>query len=71
MKPFEYKLDNLTEIRGFTKCMDVVLKYIEEVTQFKPEKRMIDAVPLLDKITATNKELSELLKKESEEIQNA
>jgi hypothetical protein len=45
---------------GFTKCLSEIMAYIKAETQGDPTKRFIDAVPLIEKIEATNKELTEL-----------
>jgi DNA-directed RNA polymerase subunit F len=57
------------EILGYQKCLRNLYEYIAEVTEMKPEKRMIDAVPLLDLIPATTAELKPLLDK-AEKILN-
>lgn len=56
------------EIRGYNKCMQDVIDYLKEVTEFNPEKRMIDSVPLLDLIEESAKELAVILKKEEAEL---
>ncbi len=58
--------EDFYRIQGFIECMREVYKHIEMVTNFEPEKRFIDSVPILDKIAATNKDLGELLTKEQE-----
>lgn len=52
---------NVEGIGGYTKAMQHLYSYIAEVTKMRPENRYIDAVPLLDIISSTSKELSELL----------
>jgi len=75
MKPFNHNFEtafgvlDYNGIQGYTNCLGELHKYIESVTQFNPAKRMIDAVPLLDKIAATNDELAEILKKERETLE--
>lgn len=48
-------------IAGFTNALRQLYLYISKQTEFKPEKRYIDAVPLLDIIAETNAELALLL----------
>jgi len=75
MKPFNHNFEtafgvlDYNGIAGYTNCLSELHKYIERTTQFNPAKRMIDAVPLLDKIAATNDELAKLLKKEREKLE--
>jgi len=65
--PFEhgYNADSMKapfglEVIGYNKAMMQVLDYLKETTEFKPEKRYIDAVPLIEKIGATAEGLSKL-----------
>lgn len=55
-------------INGYTQCLNEVYKHIAAVTEFNPAKRFIDAVDILDKIAATNGELSQLMAEEAENI---
>lgn len=50
------------EVIGYNKAMGQVLDYLKEVTQFKPSNRLIDSVPLIEKIGITFTELSKLHK---------
>lgn len=66
--PFEHgftdKEIDINGIRGFGKCLSELYKYLAQKTEFNPEKRMIDAVDLLEKISATSDELTALYNKE-------
>ncbi len=73
MKTFNHDLDNfgITNIdraQGFIDCLGEVLKYIEEITELKPEKRYIDAVRLIDVIKNTSDEIRVLLNKAEKEL---
>lgn len=52
---------DVEQILGYTKCLNSFYKHLATVTDFKPEKRYVDAVEMLDIIAETNKELSGLL----------
>lgn len=52
----------IEQVLGYSKCLGNLYSYIAAKTAFNPEKRMIDAVDLLDTITATNDEITELMK---------
>lgn len=56
------------EVIGYNKAMGQVLEYLKEVTQFKPANRLIDSVPLIEKIGATFVELSKLHKDLEDEV---
>lgn len=51
-------------INGYIQALSAVYKHIAEATQWNPEKRFIDAVPILDKISNTNAELQALMQQE-------
>lgn len=51
-------------MNGYIQALNQVLKYIEETTEWKPENRYIDSVPLAEKIQATCKELQPMLSEE-------
>ena len=74
MKTFEHNFNtpfgivDINGIQGFIKCMNEIYKHIESVTNFNPAKKYIDAVPLLNKMSATSAELAELLNKEQVKI---
>jgi len=64
MKTFNHNYNASTDIEriaGYTECLDALFETLRELTQFKPEKRLVDAVELLDKITGTNEELGKVL----------
>ena len=73
MKPYEFNfrqplgLIDVEGINGYLQALTAVYNQVKELTEFKPEKRMIDAVEILDKITATTKELEKLLEEAREE----
>lgn len=46
-----------SELIGFSKCLKEFYVYIAQVTEHNPNKRYIDAVPLLGKIESTTKAL--------------
>jgi hypothetical protein len=65
--------DNIHEMNGFILAMRSFQKELAEMTEWKPEKRMVDAVVLLDKISATIDEFNPLMeaaKKQLTEIHN-
>lgn len=51
-------------INGYTKCLKALYDFLAEETKFNPDNRYIDSVKLLDRITNTNEELSDLLSQE-------
>lgn len=51
------------ELAGYTKCLSDLSNYLQVVTEYKPEKRFVDAVPILDGIAKASKELGEMMKK--------
>lgn len=61
---------NIEAINGYVACLTALLDYLKEKTEFNPDKRFIDAVDLLDKITATNDELRPIIEKEKNDIEN-
>ena len=63
-KTFKHSYKGTTDVQGITGFQNAireVFNYLAEVTQFNPEKRFIDAVPLLDLIGNTNAELAQVL----------
>lgn len=55
--------DNFTEYSaaerlGYTRCLDDILSFLKEKTNFDPDKRMIDAVDLLTAIEETNEAIN-------------
>ncbi|MEO7048958.1 MAG: hypothetical protein ABI091_26885 [Ferruginibacter sp.] len=57
------KLD-VHAIKGYQKCLTHFYSLIAEMTEYNPAKRMIDAVVLLDKISATSDDLKRILEME-------
>lgn len=47
-------------VNGYLLCLTALMERLKELTEFKPEKRYIDSVELLDAITETNNELLKL-----------
>jgi hypothetical protein len=72
MKTFDYDFKNsageidFRGINGYMEALYEVYKHIAGATECNSDNRFIDAVALLDKIVATNKELM-LLFREAEE----
>lgn len=62
---------DISGITGYLQCLDAIYQHIEEATKFKPENRQIDAVSILDNITATTKELGELLSEALRDLKEA
>ena len=64
MQAFEHGFTDakkeMMEINGYLRCMQSLLRHLEEVTGFKKENRYIDSVELLDRITETNNQLHKL-----------
>lgn len=54
------------EVLGFNRAMIEVLNYLHKTTEYKPEKRFIDSVPLIEKVSATLKELTAIYEKSKE-----
>ena len=48
------EIEDAAKLAAYTQCLDDLLTYLKNVTQFDPSKRMIDSVPLLDSITCCN-----------------
>lgn len=46
------------EVLGYNRAMIEILNYLHKTTEYKPEKRFIDSVPLIQKVSATLKELT-------------
>lgn len=68
-KPLFYTLPlDVNGVNGYTKALTHLYLQLADMTGFKPENRMIDAVVLLDMIAATNEELSELMNAEQERL---
>ncbi len=70
MKPFihGYQSHELDAIGGYSRCLNDVLTYIKDTTNFDPAKRMMDSVPLLDKIGDTAKEFHALFELEKKKL---
>lgn len=60
---------DVAAMHGYRSALTHVLNYLAEVTEWNPNKRFIDAVPLLEKIEATANELTKLLQEEKENLQ--
>lgn len=61
MKTFNHGLtdnDSIKEVAAYTKALNNVLDYLTHVTKSRPENRFIDAVPLIEKISDTAREVS-------------
>ena len=58
------------QIFGYTKALHGLQKKLEELTEWNPNKRMIDALVLLEAITDTNEELGVLLAEFEERLKN-
>lgn len=69
-KPFDHGYQNpiseksMSEILGYIKCLRDLYNHVKDETQFNPDKRFIDSVTILDKITATSGELEAIFEKE-------
>ena len=63
MTPFKHNLtsDNIEGIQAYGSLLNELLSYVQDATEYNPEKRMIDSVPLLDKISASCAEIKNLL----------
>ena len=59
---------NTAEIKGFMDAFNQLLNYIANETQWKPENRFIDSVPLLNKISATTDELTKIMKEKQRDL---
>ena len=53
---------NSAEIKGFMDAINQLLNHIANETQWKPENRFIDSVPLLNKISVTVDKLTRIMK---------
>lgn len=56
-KNLEASDKNIGEVNGYLAALSDVLDYIKELTEFKPEKRMIDAVNIIEAIGKTTKHI--------------
>lgn len=66
--PYNNGRPNIQEMNGYTKCLMDLMNYIQGVTEDNPEKRMIDSVQILEKITETCKEFSAIFEKEKAQL---
>lgn len=58
--PFNTPEIDIKTMNGYLSCLVALQRYIEKATEFNPGKRYIDAIDILNKITATNNELQRL-----------
>lgn len=59
---------NIMEVRGYQLALADFLEYLKEKTEFNPDKRMVDAVELLDSITETNGAIGKVLSQQEFEL---
>jgi hypothetical protein len=59
-KPSAFAPQNIDAINGYLYCLADLLKYMEDLTEFNPHKRMIDSVDILNAITETNAALQKI-----------
>lgn len=55
------------EVLGYNRALIEVLNYLQKTTEYKPEKRFIDSVPLIEKLAATLKELTAIYEKSKDD----
>lgn len=60
--------ENIANVNGYSMALIDLVDYLKELTEWKPEKRMVDAVTILDTITETNDKLRELHNKTANEL---
>lgn len=58
-KPFLNEHTEFEYVQGYQKCLQDIALYLERTTEFKPEKRYIDAIPINEAIAYT---LGDILK---------
>jgi ribosome assembly protein YihI (activator of Der GTPase) len=63
MKAFEHGLtsDNLEGLYAYMRCLKALYDHLEAETNFRPENKHVDAIVLLDRISATFAELKILI----------
>lgn len=64
------KNSDLQEIAGYTKALRSVFLCLADATQYKAEKKMIDATELLTAIEKANEELTQVLKKKKKHLED-
>jgi hypothetical protein len=69
-KPNFLGIVNIEALNGYITALNEIQKHIAEVTGHDPDKRYIDAVEILERITATINELQPILEKEKNDIEN-
>lgn len=62
--------NQLGELLGYSAAMNGLLIYLQETTQYDPNKRQIDSVPLLDLLQNSLGEISRLLGESRKETEN-
>lgn len=62
---------NVNQVTGYMWAMQDLLKLLQDITQFNPEKRMVDSVDLLNAITETNAALMNISRNADKELQGA
>ena len=62
-QPFQmnYNREQLGEIYGYLKALNDLSHYLQLTTEFKPENRYIDAVPILEAIKEASAKITVLL----------
>jgi hypothetical protein len=60
--------NDIQQMNGFILALRALQDRLGEMTQYKPEKRFIDAVELLEAITATTSEFEPLMKDAQNEL---
>ena len=56
-----YTFRTADEIAGYTAAMQDIMRYLEQVTQFDPRKRVVDAVTMIESIVETNEKVNAIL----------
>jgi hypothetical protein len=60
--------NDIQQMNGFILALRALQGRLEEMTQYRPEKRYIDAIELLEAITATTDEFNPMMAEAQREI---
>lgn len=67
-KTLPFAPENVDKVNGYLYCLQDLLKYMEQLTEFNPSKRFIDSVDILNAITETNAALKEVSKRHETQL---
>lgn len=69
-EPFkpDFRSEQVKEMAGYSKALQDLNIYLQVITEYKPEKRFIDAVPLLDGISLASGKINALLEESKNDL---